>query len=754
MYGEPYRKNVTPIVKYHNNLKVWNTNADALTSSKLNELEASASNEHPDIICITEVNPKNAENCVDEALNISGYNMFRSQVGRGLLIYTAHHLLAAEVDINHNFKSSLWLNIKITKDHNIIVGTIYRSPNSDVSNNDALLDLLQKIMKIKHDHILIAGDFNLKQINWESNTVRGEPSSYQQKVFDCVNDLFLYESVQQPTRFRGTNVPSNLDWILTENSNCVENIVVGPPLGMSDHSMISLNYNCITENDETDNDFNYSFYNANYDAMRQEIGDIDWEAEIENMPTQRAWDCFHSKITGLIERYVPKKKYTSSSKPRWYGRDIGKLSNAKRKAWHKYKKDPCDTNWQNYTSKRNKLTHSIENLKTVFENNIASDVKTNPKQFWKYVNNKTKSKAKISLLNDKDGNEISDDQEKAELLNNHFVSVFTKENTTNMPTFNMDRDDISIVDNIIMSTDHIKKLLLKLNISKASGPDGINGRLLKELCNEISPLLKTIYDKSMQEGSLPYQWKEAHVIALFKKGNKRSPNNYRPVSLTSICCKIMETIIRDGIFKSLEDQGLIHKDQHGFRGGRSCCTQLLEVMEVWTGWFDRGLPWDTIYTDFSKAFDSVPHERLLKKCEAYGIRGNLLQWIRDFLSARRQRVVLGGKKSEWKSVTSGIPQGSVLGPILFTIFINDMPEVVHSCMKLFADDAKVFRAIESVEDISLIQDDIDKLLHWSSIWQLPLNINKCKCVHYGKDNPNHLYKLGTLTFVLIHKKKM
>ena len=192
----------------------------------------------------------------------------------------------------------------------------------------------------------------------------------------------------------------------------------------------------------------------------------------------------------------------------------------------------------------------------------------------------------------------------------------------------------------------------------------------------------------------------------------------------------------------MEDNNLIHKDQHGFRGGRSCCTQLLEVMETWTEWFDQGLPWNTIYTDFSKAFDSVPHERLLKKLKGYGIKGNLLNWIKDFLSNRRQRVSLGGKLSQWKPVTSGIPQGSVLGPILFTIFINDMPEIVSSMMKLFADDAKIFRAIASADDINILQEDINKLLKWSVDWQLPLNVSKCKCMHYGNKNLNHSYTMG------------
>ena len=145
----------------------------------------------------------------------------------------------------------------------------------------------------------------------------------------------------------------------------------------------------------------------------------------------------------------------------------------------------------------------------------------------------------------------------------------------------------------------------------------MNARVLKELTVEIAPALKMLFDKSLTEGKLPKQWKDADVVALFKKGNKRSPNNYRPVSLTSVSCKLFEKIIRDNIIELLESQGLIHKDQHGFRAGRSCCTQLLEVTEIWTRWFDLGLPWDTIYTDFSKAFDSAPHKRLIRKIHMY-----------------------------------------------------------------------------------------------------------------------------------------
>ena len=277
-------------------------------------------------------------------------------------------------------------------------------------------------------------------------------------------------------------------------------------------------------------------------------------------------------------------------------------------------------------------------------------------------------------------------------------------------------ENVKILETIEVSLENLTKNLKSLNIRKASGPEGINARILRETADQLAPALKIMFEKNLDEGTLPYQWKEAHVVALFKKGIKRDANNYRPVSFTSICGKFLEKIVRDNIVKTLESQGVIHKDQHGFRGGRSCCTQLLEVIEVWTRWFDLGLPWDAIYTDFSKAFDSVPHQRLLNKIHAHGIRGKLLKWIESFLSNRRQRVILGSQKSNWQPVTSGITQGSVLGPILFTIFIDDMPDIVVSSMKLFADDANILKAIESFQDITIIQDDINKLLKWSTEW--------------------------------------
>ena len=233
---------------FFDNLKILYTNADTLTSSKRNELAARVKLEHPDIIIITEIYPKNSiHDITEEILKIDGYDIMKSNGNRGVAIYTATHLMASIIETNTNFQESLWCNIKITSNHNMIVGGIYRSPSSVNNNNDLLPEILIEIQMIKHDHIIIAGDFNFKQINWETREVSGNPGCYAYQIFDSINDLFLEEMVKQPTRFRGTDNPSALDWILTGNSGMIDEITAEPPLGPSDHCLLSTNYNCMIE---------------------------------------------------------------------------------------------------------------------------------------------------------------------------------------------------------------------------------------------------------------------------------------------------------------------------------------------------------------------------------------------------------------------------------------------------------------------------------------------------------------------------
>ena len=214
----------------------------------------------------------------------------------------------------------------------------------------------------------------------------------------------------------------------------------------------------------------------------------------------------------------------------------------------------------------------------------------------------------------------------------------------------------------------------------------------------------------------------ANVAAIFKKGDNKLPENYRPISLTSVPGKILERIMRNEIVNHMTENYLFTTCQHGFIAGKSCTTQLLEYMEDITQALDNGNGVDIIYLDFQKAFDKVPHKRLLKKLHAYGIRGQVYEWVKEFLNKRQQRVTINGSKSDWNNVASGIPQGSVLGPVLFLVFINDFPAVIEVLLKLFADDANVYNIISSLNDVQPLQRSVNNAGTWSIDWDMLFNI--------------------------------
>ena len=332
---------------------------------------------------------------------------------------------------------------------------------------------------------------------------------------------------------------------------------------------------------------------------------------------------------------------------------------------------------------------------------------------------------------------ITTDDGRAEILNDFFTSVFLKEDLSNIPRVNEgEYSNGKNISSIRITAEEVEKKLKKLNTQKAQGPDQIPPKVLKEISKEIAKPLSILFNKSIEKGIVPTEWKYAEVTAIFKKGNKTDPGNYRPVSLTCICCKIMEEFVRDEIVDHMTKNELYSKCQHGFRKQRSCVTQLIEVYDKLTELIDDGKSIDIVYLDFKKAFDSIPHERLLQKMKGYGITGKVLNWVRSFLAGRKQRVRIGNSYSNMTDVTSGIPQGSILGPVLFTIFINDLPDALDVNCKVFADDTKIYDDSKKHNDI---QNDLYKMQQWTEKWNLYFNVSKCKVMHIGKRNPQTEY---------------
>ena len=255
----------------------------------------------------------------------------------------------------------------------------------------------------------------------------------------------------------------------------------------------------------------------------------------------------------------------------------------------------------------------------------------------------------------------------------------------------------------------------------------------------------------MEEGDIPTEWKSANVSPIYKKGSKNKAENYRPISLTSIICKIMESFIKERVVAHLISNNLLSSKQFGFISGRSTATQLLRYLDKCIDTIVNGGVVDTIYLDFQKAFDTVPHRRLMGKLQSYGVKGRILTWIKSFLTGRTQVVKVNGSVSESAPVLSGIPQGSVLGPLLFVIYINDLPEAINSDSFLFADDTKVFREITSKDDAFALQSDIDSLQHWSNKWLLQFHPDKCHVLTLGKfDNIRYTHRYSIYEHELEH----
>ena len=252
---------------------------------------------------------------------------------------------------------------------------------------------------------------------------------------------------------------------------------------------------------------------------------------------------------------------------------------------------------------------------------------------------------------------------------------------------------------------------------------------------------------------MPVSWKEADVTPIFKSGSKIKVNNYRPISLTSIICRTFEKLIKNKLVDHLEVNNLLHNSQHGFRQKKSCLTNLLEFFNKVVNFQDLKIPVDILYLDFAKAFDKVCHSKLIHKLKSYALGKRLIKWIEDWLCDRKQRVVLNGVKSKWCSVTSGVPQGSVLGPLLFIIYIDDLDVGLTNKIAKFADDTKLMGQSTSDKHYQSIKEDLKKLELWADQWDMEFNVNKCKVMFVGKKNSKKAYEMFGKPLLETEKEK-
>ena len=652
--------------------------------------------------------------------------------------------------ISMNFKESAWhwLILPPLPDQNfhskLLFGCIYRKGSTSTENNVQLLKILKE--STKHSDLLtICGDFNFKTINWK---LHSPGNSTEAEFLETIDDLFLDQHIYEFTRKRGTDKPSLLDLVISDQSQILSKPRILDPLGKSDHSVLvwhsTFQSSQIPLEDLPEKP---NYHKGNYKKMRISLGNIDWDKKFENCEdVDTMVNRFEEIIHDNVREFVPMKKANprgSNRQAPWI--DFKLLRTIKRKyhAWKRFQKTKLHSKYIEYVKERRKASKKIRSAKRSFEMKLAKDCKVNPKAFFSYANSKKRSSTNFIRLEKPSSDEFtSTDQETAEVLNNFFSSVFTKESEGLDSGEDLEiPSDIGISD-IDISLDDISKLLMSIDPNKSPGDDGIHPKVLKECYSQIAIPLLRIFKMSISTGKFPSSWKPATVTPIYKSGEHSKPENYRPISITSQVGKILEKIVRRHIMSYVMDNQLLSDHQHGFCDKRSCMTNLIEALEEITSLIDKGIPVDEIFLDFTKAFDKVSHKKLIFKLKRIGIGGNVLLWLSSFLSDRKQRVKINNKFSPWADVTSGVPQGSVLGPTLFLIFINDLPDMIASCCKLFADDSKLFGPVKDDAGKSNLQEDLNKCAEWAKLWSMEFHPDKCKVLHFGSNNKQQCYHMN------------
>ena len=729
---------------HQNNISVLYTNADSLTNKKTELLLLLKSLNHkPSIIAITEVKPKISSYKLHVSeISVDGYNVFYSGLdnenSRGTVIYVDNCLSASQISLPVSCEENVFVELKgVNKLDSIVVGNMYRSPHSSSENNCKMYDTINYVCDTYKCKKIIVGDFNFGNINW--NSWQGNPT--ETKFLNCLRKIFLLQHIAEPTRYRGSNTPSLLDLIITDK-DFISNINYLSPLGKSDHSVLSFDCTLKLENVDSSHKLNYS--KGNYVGFRSFI-DRNWVEELGAISNdvEEIWQYLKAEIEAGIKQFIPLCKGNSWKKKETWSKPVNAqhkaLINKKHRLWKKFIETRDIKVMREYKIIRNKVRKESRKLEKQHQVEIAKSCKNNSKCFWRYVRDKTGVRNGIPNLKvNRNGTEttLCEDVEKANALVDHFSTVFTVEpddDFTPLDTFSVTTNmtDLNIDEAVVY------KKLSELKLDKSPGPDNLHPRILFELRSEICKPLQMLFELSLKTGKTPSDWRSAVITALHKKGSKADVSNYRPVSLTCVICKVMESIVRDHITKYLIQNKLFSDKQYGFIKGRSSTLQLLNMLDSWTNCLEDGGQIDVIYTDFEKAFDKVPHKRLLSKLQSYGIAAELIKWIEGFLLFRRQQVRVNSGYSYFTSVLSGIPQGSILGPLLFVIYINDLPSPIMDLVNcyLFADDAKLCKHVQILSDSEELQKAFYMLRLWSEQWLLKLNFTKCSILSVSRRDP-------------------
>jgi hypothetical protein len=590
-----------------------------------------------------------------------------------------------------------------------------------------------KAVATKIPNIVMVGDFN------------ADPGT-QKTDYDILVEFLsvnnLSQHIQEPTRITSTNA-SKLDLIISNLPMLITGAGVGGPVHENDHCTIFGILNLKTIRRKPFMRDMWNFKEANFDLFREELSNVNWDSCMNSEDIDDICESWTAKFLEISERVVTKKRVKVRPYDKnWYNNYLRHLKRVKDREHGNWVKDKNDLQWDIYKATRNKYFQECDRLKREYEEHIysslADQVNKNPKKWWTIVGEVmgTSKKSNYPVII-KDGVHCLTDRDKAQAFNDSYLASANLSGDNfdlHEPDIEVDHDKLEFIE---ITEKDVEDVLKGINTNKAYGPDNISPRLIKEAGPSIVGILTRLFNKSLQLAKFPSLWKKANVLPIYKKAEDFITTNYRPVSLLSILAKIFEKIVFKYLFNFFRDNFLISIWQSGFVPGSSTITQFTEIYDQFCKAVNNGKEIRVVFLDISKAFDRVWHKGLLYKLKKCGITGRLLDWLKDYLTDRQQRVIINGEFSNWGNIDAGVPQGSVLGPLLFLIFINDISYVIKHCkIRLFADDTCLFIEVDDPNiQADQLNQDLSSLNEWARKWHVDFSPPKTEEVVISRKRP-------------------